>query len=138
MAERLGLASQGYIADLEAGDEEPSLDLVARVARLFRIRIDYLLRDTMPTEANLTASTDSSPEAGELSRTFGEKVRAIRLAKGLSQRELAHKLKLASRAYISNLEAGRKAPSIDVVVQIADLLEVTTDYLLHDFNTKTS
>jgi transcriptional regulator with XRE-family HTH domain len=132
LAERLNLASQGYIADLEAGDEEPSLDLVSRVARLFGVSVDYLLRDTVPIEANPTASTDSSFEAGGLTSTFGEKVRALRLARGFSQRELARELRLASRAYISNLEAGRKAPSIDVVVQIADLFGVTTDYLLCD------
>ena len=36
------------------------------------------------------------------------------------------------QGYISNLEAGRKAPSLELVVRVADLFGVTTDYLLRD------
>lgn len=50
----------------------------------------------------------------------------------MTQVELAHLLGLARQGYISNLEAGRKMPSLDIVVQIADLFGVTTDYLLRD------
>jgi transcriptional regulator with XRE-family HTH domain len=45
---------------------------------------------------------------------------------------LAQHLGLASRAYVSNLEAGRKVPSPELVVRIADHFGVTTDYLLRD------
>jgi DNA-binding XRE family transcriptional regulator len=50
----------------------------------------------------------------------------------MTQVELAQRLGLARQGYVSNLEAGRKAPSLDLVVQIADLFGVTTDYLLRD------
>jgi DNA-binding XRE family transcriptional regulator len=33
---------------------------------------------------------------------------------------------------VSNLEAGRKEPSLDLVLRIADFFGVTTDYLLWD------
>jgi transcriptional regulator with XRE-family HTH domain len=45
--------------------------------------------------------------------------------------ELAQRLGLAANAHISLLERGRHEPSIDLVVAIADLFGVTTDYLLH-------
>jgi transcriptional regulator with XRE-family HTH domain len=45
---------------------------------------------------------------------------------------LTQYLNLASQAYVSNLEAGRKTPSPELVVRIADLFGVTTDYLLRD------
>ena len=44
---------------------------------------------------------------------------------------LARTLGLENRGYISNLEAGRKLPSISLVLAIADLFGVTTDDLLH-------
>jgi transcriptional regulator with XRE-family HTH domain len=50
----------------------------------------------------------------------------------MTQIELAQRLGLARQGYVSNLEAGRKAPSLDLVVQIADLFGVSTDYLLRD------
>src|SRR6266542_266095 len=62
----------------------------------------------------------------------GAKLRALRQQQRLTQGELAHQLGLARQGYISNLETGRKTPSLDLVVQIANLFGVTTDYLLRD------
>lgn len=63
---------------------------------------------------------------------LGEKVRFLRAQRQITQVELAQRLGLARQGYISNIEAGRKVPSLDVLVQIADLFGVTTDYLLRD------
>ena len=65
-------------------------------------------------------------------RLLGDKIRYLRTQRQMTQVELAHLLGLARQGYISNLEAGRKMPSLDIVVQIADLFGVTTDYLLRD------
>jgi transcriptional regulator with XRE-family HTH domain len=64
-----------------------------------------------------------------MQRSFGEKLRYLRQHLGLTQAMLARHLN-ASRAYINNLEAGRKIPSPGFVVQIAVVFGVTTDYLL--------
>lgn len=63
---------------------------------------------------------------------LGDKLRYLRTQRQMTQVELAQRLGLAQQGYISNLEAGRKAPSLDLVVQIAELFEVTTDYLMRD------
>jgi transcriptional regulator with XRE-family HTH domain len=65
-------------------------------------------------------------------RLLGEKLRYLRTQRQMTQVELAQRLGLARQGYVSNLEAGRKMPSLDLVVQIADLFGVTTDYLLRD------
>jgi transcriptional regulator with XRE-family HTH domain len=132
LAERLRLASQGYIADLEAGDEVPSLDLVVRVARVFAVSIDYLLRDTLAVEELVPSTINARPIEEARPGVLGANLRALRLQRGLSQTDLAHQLGLARRGYISNLETGRKAPSLALVVQLADLFGVTTDDLLRD------
>ena len=65
-------------------------------------------------------------------RLLGEKLRYLRTQSHMTQVALAQSLGLAQQGYVSNLEAGRKMPSLDLLVQIADLFSVTTDYLLRD------
>jgi len=63
---------------------------------------------------------------------FGEKLRYLRLQRLLSQAELARQLHQITQSYLSYLEAGRKSPSLESVLMIADFFGVTTDYLLRD------
>lgn len=63
---------------------------------------------------------------------FGEKVRFLREQQQWSQRELADRLGLARRGYISNLETGRKLPSLELVVRVADLFHQPVETLLRD------
>src|SRR5262249_10254568 len=132
LAEQLGLATHAHIANLEANRDVASLALVLRVATLFGVTIDYLLRDVIPTEGIRDGNSEVGSTSGTAGLLFGDKLRALRLQRNLTQLELARQLGLARQGYISNLEVGRKAPSLDLVVQIADLFGVTTDYLLSD------
>jgi transcriptional regulator with XRE-family HTH domain len=65
----------------------------------------------------------------KLSRQFGRKVREIREGKGLSQGDIARKLKL-HRSYVSSIERGVRNPSLGVVEKVAKALGVSTDELL--------
>jgi DNA-binding XRE family transcriptional regulator len=124
-------ASQGHITALETGKEAPSLRLVLQIVRFFCVSTDYLLRDTIPVEyVDAIAQPPSSLDAS--AQLFGPKLRALRVQYNLTQGALAHQLGLRRHASISNLEAGRKVPSLDVVVQLAELFQITTDYLLRD------
>jgi len=69
-----------------------------------------------------------SPMRGQ----FGDKLRSLRLQRGLSQTELAQRLGLAAHAHVANLEAGRKAPSLELALRAADVFGVAVDYLLRD------
>jgi transcriptional regulator with XRE-family HTH domain len=129
LAQKLGLLSQSHIAKIEADDDTASLSLVIHVTRLLNISTDYLLRDDIPVES--TARTILPVHLGESESTFGARLRSLRLQHHLTQRQLAQRLGLASRAYIGGLEASQgKLPSMDLIVRIADLFEVTTDALL--------
>jgi transcriptional regulator with XRE-family HTH domain len=130
LAQQLGLVSQGYIADLEAGKDAPSLDLIVRVARLFGVTADSVLRDTVSMEDMEAPANRSAPPLDLSPSYFSERLRTLRLQHHLTQVALARQLGIARQAYISNLEAGRKLPSPQLVVQIADLFGVTTDALL--------
>jgi transcriptional regulator with XRE-family HTH domain len=132
LADRLALASHAHIANLEAGRDVASLSLVLRVAALFGVSTDYLLRDTISVGVVTTSAITNIPNSEQPAHLVGAKLRALRRQQRLTQVELARRLGLARQGYVSNLETGRKAPSLDLVVQIADLFEVTTDYLLRE------
>jgi transcriptional regulator with XRE-family HTH domain len=67
---------------------------------------------------------ESPQAAGE---TIGERLKRLRLEKGLSQRELA--APGVSYAYISRIEAGSRQPSVKALRRLAAKLGVSADYL---------
>ena len=56
-------------------------------------------------------------------------IKDIRVRKGLTQSEVASALGVSSVVY-SRYETGSRQPSIDVLVQMANIFGVTVDYLL--------
>src|SRR3954465_14483279 len=69
-------------------------------------------------------SSDATPAAGE---TIGQRLKRLRLERGLSQRELA--APGVSYAYISRIEAGTRQPSVKALRRLAAKLGVTAEYL---------
>ena len=67
---------------------------------------------------------DQSPAAGE---TIGQRLKRLRLERGLSQRELA--APGVSYAYISRIEAGTRQPSVKALRKLATKLGISADYL---------
>lgn len=63
---------------------------------------------------------------------FGEKLRVLRKRNGYTLKQLAEKLNFDSHSYLSAVEFNRKQPSIDLVIKIAMLFDVSTDDLLLD------
>ena len=60
---------------------------------------------------------------------FGEKLKALRSAKHLSQKELAEKIGTA-KSIVSFYESGERFPSYDILIKIAYIFNTSTDYLL--------
>lgn len=132
LAQLLGLAHQGHISNLEAGRKAPSIDVVVRVADLFGVTTDHLLRGSDADPIG-NMSPKNQPVAGSLfPRLFGAKLRYLRLQHRVLQSDLATQLGLARQGYVSNLENNRTEPSLDLVVRVADRFGVSTDYLLRD------
>jgi len=65
-------------------------------------------------------------------RRFGEKLRALRQRHGMTMRDLADRLNLGTHGYIGDLESGRRQPSLELALQIAELFGVTVDQLARD------
>ena len=65
----------------------------------------------------------------QIREVFAQNLRAFRVAKGLSQEELAHRADI-DRTYVSSLERSVYNASIDVVDRIAVVLEIEAFELL--------
>lgn len=63
---------------------------------------------------------------------FGEKLRLLRTSRGMTLQQLARTLGLAAHGYISELENGKKLPTVEFVLKVARLFDVSTDRLLKD------
>ncbi len=66
-----------------------------------------------------------------LMRAFGQKLRRLRHAAGLTPTRLAHKCRV-SPARISSAENGRKEPSLSLILKLCDGLELTPNELTGD------
>jgi transcriptional regulator with XRE-family HTH domain len=137
-ADKVAFASYQYLWLLEKDQRSPSLEMVVLIAAFFNQSADYFLRDTIAVEVPSPSAPIPLVDIAELPRLFGERLRALRLQHGWGQTELARRLNLMRRGYISNLESGRKTPSLDLIVQIADLFELTIDSLLRENDTPAS
>ena len=63
---------------------------------------------------------------------FGEKLRALRQRHDMTVRELAVKLNVNSHSHIVQIESGKSKPSVELLLKIMDLFEVSCDRLLRD------
>ncbi len=65
-------------------------------------------------------------------RRFGKKLRALRTHRQMTLDELATKLGYTTHSYLSEIETGKKQPTVNLVLSVAQLFHVTTDELLKD------
>jgi len=64
---------------------------------------------------------------------FGENLKEMRKAKNLSQEELAEKLNI-SRQAVSRWEANQGYPEVEMLLNLADILDCSLDYLMYGKN----
>ena len=63
------------------------------------------------------------------SKVLGERLRALRLERGLGQNQLAKELGL-SNASISYWETGKQEPSASAIFKLAHFFGISSDYLI--------
>lgn len=62
-------------------------------------------------------------------KEIGQRIRKLRLSKGLTQQELADAVYMTLSA-IGKIEMGIRVPSVDTLIIMAEYFDVTTDYIL--------
>lgn len=60
---------------------------------------------------------------------FNKRLREMRMKRGLTQQNMADKLNVALRSY-QCYETGTRTPSFSLLILMADILDISTDYLL--------
>ena len=60
---------------------------------------------------------------------FGQKLKSLRLQNNLTQKQLAAQLGVKN-SVISFYEVGDRTPSLDIVIKLASVFHVSTDYLI--------
>lgn len=69
--------------------------------------------------------------------TFGEKLRQLRKRKKLTQEQMAESIEV-HESHVGRYEKDLSSPSAQVLIRIAKLFNVSTDYLLFDDRNDTS
>jgi transcriptional regulator with XRE-family HTH domain len=68
-------------------------------------------------------NSPGSPENRPIAKSFGKVLQQLRKERGLSQEELGFESGY-HRTYISQLERGKKSPSLQTIFQLAKVLKV--------------
>lgn len=115
--------SQGAYAHWEYGKREPNFEKLSMLACIFDVSIDFLLSE------NLEISKETYLKLKEEKKNlFSVRLKELRLKKGLTQTELGEKVGVKQSTF-TNWENGKREPSFENLVKLADLLEVSLDSL---------
>lgn len=65
-------------------------------------------------------------------KNFGRKLHHLRVKNDLTLQELSRALGYSTHSHISALEQGKKIPTVELVLKVANLFGVSTDQLIQD------
>ena len=71
-------------------------------------------------------------KSNEQTITYGQKLKKARLSLGLTQEKIAEYLSLAPR-YISDIERGKTKGSIDTLIKLCNIYNITPNDLLSEY-----
>ncbi len=63
---------------------------------------------------------------------LGEKIRTLRRKRNLTLMQMASRLDIKSYSHLAAIENDRRKPSLELLLKITDLFNVTTDQLMRD------
>ncbi len=105
VAKVLGVSSRTY-ANYENEFTQPDINLLIELSDFYNVSVDYLIGKTEITQ-----------------------LKKIRQEKGYSQEEIAKKINISQSNY-SKYELGKIEPNIELLIKLADIFNVSIDYLL--------
>ncbi len=63
---------------------------------------------------------------------FGKKLHQLRLHNDLTLQQLATVLGYSTHSYLSEIESGKKVPTVELVLKVSETFDVSTDQLIRD------
>ncbi len=76
--------------------------------------------------------TERNRIQGSPMQRFGEKLRTLRKRRGMTIKELAQAIGQTTHSHISELETGRRPPSLEIALKISRMFGVSVDKLVKD------
>ena len=67
---------------------------------------------------------------------FGSRLKEMRKKRGLTQEQLAEALNI-STPHLGNIEIGKRGISVDLLVEVSDILNVSVDFLIRGTDSPT-
>ena len=110
-----------YVAMLEAGTRNPSFELLRKIVEILDVSYDYLM--------GVDDKSDHQTRTSPIEEVFGSRLRELRKSKDLSQYYIAQELGIPRTTY-ANWEQGKADPNLEMLARLAEVLNVSTDYLL--------
>ena len=117
---------QGVYSKWERGVYEPNYENLSMLACIFDVSIDFLLSDYIEFSKDKYLRMQESYLI--ISNVFPQRLKELRQKKGLTQQEIAD-LVHVNRVTYTNWEKGNREPNFEIVIKLADLLEVSVDWL---------
>jgi transcriptional regulator with XRE-family HTH domain len=133
MAEDLALGGKSTISSYETGLSTPEIETLIKIAAYFNVSINYIFERTEETTpyAPFSMATISDVKAIEqLREDVGNRIKEMRKDHNLTQDELASLLNMSAKSTVSSYERGSSFPSNKVLSDLADVFQVSIDYLL--------
>ena len=111
---------RGVYTNWELGNRNPNYENLSMLACVFDVSIDYLLGDYLEISKERYLMKTSN--------VFPQRLKELRLKKGLTQTELGEKVGVKQSTF-TNWENGKREPNFETIIKLADLLEVSLDWL---------
>lgn len=119
---------QAVYSKWERGVYEPNYENLSMLVCIFDVSLDYLLSDYLENSKERYLKIKES-ELMKISNIFPQRLKELRLKKGLTQTELGKKLGVKQSTF-TNWENGKREPNFETLIKLANLLEVSVDLLL--------
>lgn len=118
---------QSVYSKWERGVYEPNYENLSMLVCIFDVSLYYLLSDYLEKSKERYLKIKES-ELMKTSNIFPQRLKDLRLKKGLTQTELGKKLGVKQSTF-TNWENGKREPNFETLIKLADLLEVSVDWL---------
>jgi transcriptional regulator, cro/CI family len=119
---------QAVYSKWERGVYEPNYENLSMLVCIFDVSLDSLLSDYLEKSKERYLKIKES-DLMKNTNIFPQRLKELRLKKGLTQTELGKKIGIKQNSY-SDWESGKNEPSLENLIKLADLLEVSVDLLL--------
>lgn len=113
----------------ESGNRKPTYENLSMLAYIFDVSIDFLLSEYSEiSKERYLKFKKRKKEEEEKQKVFSVRLKELRLQHGLTQRELVELLGIKRNKY-SDWENGKCKPNYEKLEKIADLFDVSLDWL---------